>query len=325
VRATNAIGDSAYSAETSATTASGSVPAAPSGLSAATVSSSKINLSWTDNANNETGFKVERKTGSGGTYAQIGTTGAGVTTYNDTGLTAGTSYYYRVRATNAAGDSSYSADANTTTSTPGFRAAASKGATSGVKTLTINKPTGTASGDVMIASIAVRPSSATITASGWTLIRRINNSNSNDNSLAVYYKVAGGSEPSTYSFTFSTSNGSAGGISSFTNVDNTTPVDVEAGQNTANGLSLPAPSVTTHFASDLIVTSHAFSSSSKFTAPSGMTEAFDVASDNTSSGGESIEGNYKSQTSIGATGTLTATAANDADVGNAHTLALKPN
>jgi endoglucanase len=94
----------------------GTPPAAPSGLSATAVSSSQINLSWTDNANNETGFKIERKVGAGGTYAQIATVGANVTSYNNTGLSAGTTYYYRVRANNAAGDSAYSPQTNATTS-----------------------------------------------------------------------------------------------------------------------------------------------------------------------------------------------------------------
>lgn len=103
--------NSPYSNEASATT----LPAAPSGLSAVAASSSQINLIWTDNSSGETGFKIERKTGAGGTYSQIGTTGAGVTTYSSSGLTAETTYYYRVRAYNAAGDSSYSSEANAIT------------------------------------------------------------------------------------------------------------------------------------------------------------------------------------------------------------------
>src|SRR6185369_8968497 len=95
-------------------------PAAPSALTATAVSSSQINLAWTDNANNETGFKIERKTGAGGTYSQIATVGANITTYNNnTGLSASTTYYYRVRANNAAGDSAYSNEANATTQAPG--------------------------------------------------------------------------------------------------------------------------------------------------------------------------------------------------------------
>ncbi len=94
------------------------VPAAPSNLSATAVSTSQINLSWTDNASNETGFKIERRTGTTGTFAQIATVGANVTAYNNTGLASGTQYYYRVRASGGTGDSSYSNTANATTSTP---------------------------------------------------------------------------------------------------------------------------------------------------------------------------------------------------------------
>ena len=76
-----------------------------------------MNLSWADVAGEE-GFKVERKLASSSTWSQIGTTGANVVSYADTnsGLTAGTSYNYRVRAYTTAGNSGYS---NTVTaSTP---------------------------------------------------------------------------------------------------------------------------------------------------------------------------------------------------------------
>jgi hypothetical protein len=71
------------------------------------VSSSQINLSWTDNSNNETGFKVERST-DGTTFTQIATVGANVTMYVNTGLSPLTRYYYRVRAYNTGGNSAYS-------------------------------------------------------------------------------------------------------------------------------------------------------------------------------------------------------------------------
>src|SRR2546422_4297789 len=79
-------------------TTSTSTPAAPSNLTASPISTSQINLSWTDNSNNENGFKVERKTGAGGTWSQVAIVGANVTSYPDTGLSSSTTYYYRVRS-----------------------------------------------------------------------------------------------------------------------------------------------------------------------------------------------------------------------------------
>lgn len=85
-------------------------PIAPSGLTATEVVGLIVDLAWTDNSTNETGFKIERKTEAGGTYAQVATVGANVTGYTDTGLSVYTTYYYRVRAYNAFGNSSYSAE-----------------------------------------------------------------------------------------------------------------------------------------------------------------------------------------------------------------------
>jgi subtilisin family serine protease len=94
------------------------LPAAPSNLTATAISSSQIDLLWTDNSYIETGFKIERKIGETGTYSQAATVGANVTTYSDTGLNGSTTYYYRVRAYNTTGDSSYSNEVNTTTQAP---------------------------------------------------------------------------------------------------------------------------------------------------------------------------------------------------------------
>ena len=71
----------------------------PTALSASAISSSQINLAWTSNTNGaESSFRIERKTGSAGTYSEVATVGSGSTSYSDTGLSGGTSYYYRVRA-----------------------------------------------------------------------------------------------------------------------------------------------------------------------------------------------------------------------------------
>ena len=54
-----------------------------------------ITLSWTDNSNNESGFSIQRKTGTSGTFAQIATVGTNVRSYVDSGLAAATTYCYR--------------------------------------------------------------------------------------------------------------------------------------------------------------------------------------------------------------------------------------
>jgi subtilisin family serine protease len=112
VRAFNAAGDSGYSNEDDAATHL----AEPGGLSAAPVSDSRINLSWTDSSNAESGFRIERKQGSGGTYSEIATVSENVTTYGNTGLEASTTYYYRVNAYDGGGNSEYSNEVHATTS-----------------------------------------------------------------------------------------------------------------------------------------------------------------------------------------------------------------
>lgn len=110
VRAYNADGYSAYSNIATISTSGGAaLPAAPSNLIAQAVSKSKINLSWANNANNQTGLKIERCKGSTcSNFTQIATVGAASSTYTSSGLSANTTYRFRMRAYNAAGDSLYS-------------------------------------------------------------------------------------------------------------------------------------------------------------------------------------------------------------------------
>jgi hypothetical protein len=118
VRAFNDYGDSAYSNEAEATALAGTTqgtPAAPSNLTAAAVSSKQIDLAWSDNSANEDGFKLYRSADGGATFSRIATLGANVASYSDTGRAAGTTYYYRVLAYNASGNSANSNTAGATT------------------------------------------------------------------------------------------------------------------------------------------------------------------------------------------------------------------
>ena len=86
------------------------IPAAPSGLTATAASQTQVNLTWTNNATNQTGFTLERATNSSFTAnTATFTAAASATSYSDTGLPTNTTYYYQVCATNANGSSTYSA------------------------------------------------------------------------------------------------------------------------------------------------------------------------------------------------------------------------
>jgi titin len=102
VRAHNSTGVSDYSNTASDTTQTPPPmpPAAPSNL-VGSAAATQINLQWTDNSNNETGFIIERST-DGITFTVIFTTDSNVTRYSNDGLTANTFYHYRVRAYNGA-------------------------------------------------------------------------------------------------------------------------------------------------------------------------------------------------------------------------------
>ncbi|MCX5860445.1 MAG: fibronectin type III domain-containing protein, partial [Proteobacteria bacterium] len=91
-----------------------SLPIPPRNLQATAVSSSRVDLGWTDGSNDEEGFKIERKAAAG-SYALINTLSANATSYSDTGLTPSTTYSYRVKASSQAGDSDYSNEVTATT------------------------------------------------------------------------------------------------------------------------------------------------------------------------------------------------------------------
>jgi cellulose 1,4-beta-cellobiosidase len=136
VDAQNSAGKSSQSSYASATTSSSgggtTVPNAPTGVTATTQSSSSIQITW-NTVSGATSYRVYRSTSSGGTYTQVGS--PTVTSYTNSGLSANTTYYYKVVAVNSAGESGYSSYTSATTSSSG---GGGTGTTPGAPTVSVS-------------------------------------------------------------------------------------------------------------------------------------------------------------------------------------------
>jgi fibronectin type 3 domain-containing protein/sarcosine oxidase gamma subunit len=115
VKAVNSNGNSGYSNEANATPTSGSAPSAPTGLTA-TAGDSQVSLTW-NSSSGATSYNVYRGTSSGGESSTAIATGIATTSYVNTGLTYGVTYYYEVKAVNSNGNSGYSNEANASPTT----------------------------------------------------------------------------------------------------------------------------------------------------------------------------------------------------------------
>ena len=122
VKAFNAVGSSGSNHLSATTPAQTAIPAAPSGLAYSLLTATSVDLNWTDNSSDETGFMVERCAGTPsfcagnpGAWSARATIAANVPRYTDTGLAAGTAYVWRVKAYNTVGSSGYSNHLSATT------------------------------------------------------------------------------------------------------------------------------------------------------------------------------------------------------------------
>ena len=94
-----------------------SIPSVPSAFTASVASSSSIDLAWTDNSDDESGFVIQQSADGESGWSTVITTGTNVTSSTDSGLTASTEYFYQMRAFNDAGNSAWvAAAASATTS-----------------------------------------------------------------------------------------------------------------------------------------------------------------------------------------------------------------
>ena len=122
--------------------------------------------------------------------------------------------------------------------------------------LTVQRPASTAGGDLLVASVSARMSGADsiVPPNGWTLIRRDSNAPPYLSlTQALYYKVAGTSEPASYGWTLASSVSVAGSIVDVHGIDVSQPVDSHSGAFIPNSRSFVAPSITTTAADDVVL------------------------------------------------------------------------
>jgi parallel beta-helix repeat protein len=115
IRAYSQHGYSTYSNELSVTTSALQPPATPTNLSASDITKNSLLLKWEDNASNEEGFRIHRSLISESEFTQVGSVGANILEYADSGLDPYTTYYYRIRAYNGDGESGNSNELEITT------------------------------------------------------------------------------------------------------------------------------------------------------------------------------------------------------------------
>lgn len=206
------------------------------------------------------------------------------------------------------------------------RSASSAENGAGDTSLSLTMPSGSISGDVLVAIVTVKGGTGvTITPpSNWTQ-RTTNNSTTNIKSATfTASRITVGAGP--YSFGFSTTSKAAGVVVAYTGVDDADPVNVSGSQANASSTTMTAPSVTTTVPNTMLVGLYGSGTSATFTAGSSMTLEAQSTSSGGGSGGTKVTSAVQDilQAGAAASGTKTMTS-NAAAVSIGHLLALRPN
>jgi hypothetical protein len=164
----------------------------------------------------------------------------------------------------------------TPTGAPVFRSQAS--VTNGT---TVNKPAGVAAGDLLLATMEVDADPATVTGpAGWT--RLMDTVGGGGTSMAyhtqVWWKLAGASEPASYTWTVSGAPWIDIGLLAYRNVNQANPFDVFSGRDAGTTRTPTTDSVTTTGVNELVVALFVNFESGSWTAGSGMTRRYNFDS-----------------------------------------------
>lgn len=136
----------------------------------------------------------------------------------------------------------------------------------------INKPAGTLENDLMIATMTIDADGMNIQGpAGWTEIR---DALTNNQKMAVYYKVAGGAEPAAYDFDFNSDEYRVASIITIRNIDTVNPINTNAA-NTGNSDQPVAASLTTTTDNNLLVAISHYVYGGSHSPPASYTERVD--------------------------------------------------
>jgi VCBS repeat-containing protein len=182
---------------------------------------------------------------------------------------------------------------------------AAGGANTGTASVDLPRPGGTASGDVLVAAISVRGTPTVSSPSGWSRVRT--DARRTALTQVLFVRVAGGSEPSTYTFTFSASGTAVGTIAAYAGVDTSNPIAADGGQPNGKSTTATAPSITPGVTGAQLVAFFGIIGKTTVTPPSGMTEQVETVSPGGTSSKVTGELADQALSSSGATGTRTAT------------------
>ncbi|MFJ5696813.1 PKD domain-containing protein, partial [Arthrobacter sp. NPDC093139] len=237
--------------------------------------------------------------------------------------TAAGTYTARLTATNAGGSNSTTRTITVNpASSPGIAMRSTRTASTETATTTVSlpAPTGRAAGDVLVASFTADKNPTVAVPAGWTAITS-GLSIGTGARVFAYYRVVGSADPASYTWTLSTAVKWGGGITAYTGVNTTTPLDstvATAVNSSFTATSIAVGSITTASNGALLIGGLGFDSSSPAaTAPTGWTERWETT------GGQVAEQADRTQATAGAAGTATWTFSTAKAVGAWRT-ALKP-
>ena len=202
-------------------------PAAPTGV-VVSVTPTSLELDWANNPPTDlAGYDVYRSGALEGPYLRLNNLLLTTSAFSDATAPIGSVSYYRITAVNSSGSESAPAQASATRKI-GFRGV-STAATKGATGLTIGTPAASQPGDVLVAVLDVRgapivtPPQVTGPVTGWTLIRDTGNGSAMHQ--LTYWKIVAAGDPTSYRWTFSTSQVAAGSILAYRGVDANSPVE----------------------------------------------------------------------------------------------------